>query len=99
MMSKVKVALATTQCRISILDITMYQVEFKNLVKQKFNLFFREYLLSIKQFIISTIKDNDDNLKKLSEVKEKSVESIIGVLTRCQAMDIFYTNYCKQESF
>lgn len=77
MMSKVKVALATTQCRISILDITMYQAEFKNLVKQKFNLFFREYLLSIKQFIISTIKDNDDNLKKLSEVKKRVLNLLL----------------------
>lgn len=101
MMSKVKVALATaiSQGRISILDITMHQEELENLVKQKLTPVFSEYGLSIKQFIISTIKAIDDDLKKLREVKEKNVETIVGASARRQAMDILNTNYREQESF
>ena len=100
MISKVKAAIAKaiTVNNIGILEVAVHQELIAEEVKKLLQPSFDEYGISLKQFIISTIKSSEENLAKLRKIKEDRAETLIGASSRRQAMDILGTDYREQET-
>jgi len=96
---KVEIAKALVENSVSALEITAKQDVIASAVKTALTPVFSDYGVRLTDFVISTIKADDEDLSRLRRIKEDSAETVLGAMARKQAMDTLGTDYREQETF